>query len=231
MSARRAAFSLLVAVTACRADPGTADYSSHVGLRDRGPDQVFLAGPTPFDPSQPRLNFGGIEGASTESILVNNVTRFFFLFDTAGDGSGSFTVFADVSSDRIEGFGSQLLEHQGTGFWGAGTFWYIAEDLSQYENLYISAKSSDPAFDDINLSTQSGDDRPDDPSEDQITEGTVRASSYGYVNDGEWHNMVIPLADFEAQGVDFRSVRSPLLYGGGAGESGEQLRIDNVFYE
>lgn len=228
---RHVALSLILGLTACRADPGTADYSSHEGLLDRDEDSVFLEGPTPFDPSQPRLDFGGIEGASTESIEINNVNRFFFVFDTVGDGTGVFTVFIEQSSDRVEGLGSLLHEHQGTGFWGAGTFWYQAEDVSEYENLYISAKSADPAFADFNLQIQSGDDRPIDPSEDEVVEGSVAASSYSYVNDGEWHNLVIPLSDFEAQGVDFRSVRSPLFLSGGAGESGEQLRIDNVFYE
>jgi hypothetical protein len=226
----RFALPLLFALASCRADPGVADYSSHVGLQDQD-EEFFLAGPTPFDPSQPRLNFGGIEGRSTESIQTDGASRFFFLFDTAGDGSGAFTVFADSSTDRIEGFVSLLLEHQGTGFWGAGFFWYIAEDISEYENLYISAKSSDPAFADFDIRVQSGADRPPNPEDDEVTEASVSASAYGYVNDGEWHNLVIPVADFEAQGVDFRRIRSPAFFNGGAGESGEALRLDNIFYE
>lgn len=221
---------LVAAIAGCRADPGTADYGSFPVITN-GEDDPFLEGPNPFTPGTPRLTIGGYEGQATESILVDNVNRFFFLFDTVGDGSGQFTVFADTSSDRIEGLESIIFEHQGTGFWGAGWFWYVAEDISAYSTLYISAKSNDAGFEDFQLRMQSGDDRPVDPSQDDVTEASVSASTYGYVADGEWHNLEVPLSDFASQGLDLTSIRSPLFFLGGEGDSGEALRIDNVFFE
>ena len=60
----------------------------------------------------------------------------------------------------------------------------------------------------------------------------VKASDYGYANDGEWHSLTIPLSDFETLGWDIRSVRSPMFFSGATpGQVGETLLVDDVYMQ
>lgn len=216
----------------CREDAGVGDYSTHGDLRERNLPPPFLDGPTPFVPGVPRLGIGLFyEGPTTDKILVDAVTSFYFIFDTAGDGSGQLTFSQETSSDRVEGTLSDRIIHGGTGFLGGGVFWYTARNVSQYSTLNLSLKSSDAAFAEITLSVESGPDRPADGMNDAVETFAINASSYGYMNDGEWHNLTIPISDLEALGFNASSVRSPLIFGAGAGASGESFLIDDVYIQ
>jgi len=57
----------------------------------------------------------------------------------------------------------------------------------------------------------------------------VNATTYGYVNDGEWHQLSIPLSDFVSDGLDLSAVRSPLSLGGAAGMATDFALIDNLY--
>jgi len=219
---------LAASAVACRADPGEADYSSHVGIQNEAP---FIESDNPFEPGTPRIGFGLTESEVTEDLGENSVSRFLFIFDTAGDGTGAFTLELYDSRVRTEGQRSLGMEVLGQGFWGVGMFWYIGQDISEFSNLYMSVQSSDPTFTNFPIAMQSGLDRAIDPTESSIVEASVNASNYGWANDGEWHDLVIPLADFAAAGVDLRSIRSPWLLSGAGGDLGEVLRVDDVYIE
>ncbi|MEL7367447.1 MAG: hypothetical protein AAFN74_00945 [Myxococcota bacterium] len=225
-------FALLAAV-ACRADPGEADYSSHEGLREQSAPPEFLPGPVPFVESVPRLSIGIFyENGFTERVPVNNgVDTFYFIFDTAGNGTGISTYDQESTSDRVEGQSADRFVHAGTGFWGGGVFWYVARDISTYTTLNVSLKSSDEAFGDVTIAMESGPDRPPGGEGDQAIQARVRASAYGYSNDGEWHTLTIPFSDLAGQGFDPRSVRAPIVLLGGAGTSGERLLVDDVYIQ
>ncbi len=220
------------AMSACRADPGTGDYSSHEGLRDSNTSS-FLPGPVPFVPTVPRLALGGFyEPVGGERVLAENgVDIFYFIFDTAGDGSGQFTYEQETSSDRVQGALSDRLTLSGAGFWGGGFFWFTARDISNFTTLNVSFKASAAALADITIAVESGRDRPPMGVGDQTTVATVNAADYGYVNDGEWHSITIPISDFEAQGFDPSSVRVPVRWGGEASDGGETLLVDDLYFQ
>jgi len=90
--------------------------------------------------------------------------------------------------------------------------------------MRVGFKSSDPVFEDIDVSMFYFDD-------DGAEVGAVlQASDYGYANDGIWHVLEIPLADFEEAGVDLARVRSPFTIGGPAGDPGEVLLVDGLYF-
>ena len=110
----------LCALSACRVEPGPTDYASQqFDMGSEDPDatdsQTFLPGPDPFGPNEARLTFGPFyEGAASESIFVDDLTNFFFIFQAAGQ----LTFTVREVSDRIEGFQADELAHAGTTFWG-----------------------------------------------------------------------------------------------------------------
>lgn len=216
---------LVGAAAACRPDPGIPDYSSHTGLRDRAnAAEEELPGPNPYVLGDRRLYIGGgYEGGRSDEVLINEVDTFYFIFDTAGDGSGMLTYVLEPDGDRIEGKVSDAIILTGAPFWGGGLIWTTARDLSEWTTMYISLKSSDEAFADFGIVTQS------EGAGGGTEDFRLNASEYGFVNDGEWHNLRIPLEDFG--GLDLGNVRSPLILTDAVqGVGGETLLVDDVYY-
>ncbi len=233
MSARYLAL-LLFGLAACRADPGSYDYSEHPDIVARNSGE-FLPGPTPYDPTVPRLfpvEFF-YEPVGNERIYpLNGVNTFLFIFDTAGDGTGQPTLqpIPVTSSDRVQGSVSTRIVLNGLTFWGFGVFWNAPHDLSQYSTFNISMRSTnedtETSFDEVTLSFASG---AAEPSRPFLLE--VPATDYGYVNDGAWHSLTIPLSDLVDAGWDPTSVRTPFAMGGLEGEFGDTLLVDDVYYQ
>jgi len=202
----------LVAV-GCRPEAGVPDYSSHRGLLD-GSTAVSLPGPFPYVEGEPRLFLGiHYETGRSETITINDMDR-------------RYDVFAGYellpTNDRVEGTFSDRLIYTGPGFWGGGLAWDDPRDLGGWTTMHISLKSAAETFDDVAFTVAYAD------AGGARQEATVSASDYGYVNDGEWHSLVIPLEDFA--GADFTRVLSPLVMVGESGVSGEWLLIDDFYY-
>jgi hypothetical protein len=72
------------------------------------------------------------------------------------------------------------------------------------------------------------------PGSQELTVG-VRANDYGWVNDGKWHSLSVPLADFVSRGLDLGRMRSPFTIGndatGGTPRTGEVLLIDDLYVD
>ncbi len=107
--------------------------------------------------------------------------------------------------------------------------WDTPTDLSSWTTLHVSLKSSDPGMAEVEVRVLHGA-APAGP----ITVG-LRGTRYGWVNDGEWHHLAIPLADFTAAGVALSRCRGPLGFGSPNGapamHAGETLLLDNFYYE
>ncbi len=216
---------LVGAAAACRPDPGVPDYSAHTGLRDRANAAAEeLPGPNPYVLGAQRLYLGAFyEGGRSDEVLINDVDTFYFIFDTAGDGSGQITDSQEPDSDRLEGKLSDAIVLNGTPFWGGGLIWTTARDLSEWNTMYISLKSADETFADFGIVTQSED------GSGGTRDFRLNASEYGYVNDGEWHSLRIPLEDFG--GLDLSKTRSPLILTDGVqGVGGEMLLVDDFYF-
>ena len=230
------ALALLLGPT-CREDLPTPDYSDQIGIEERidaGTPEGFLAGTDPLQEGEQRLNIGlAYEGRFTREISVGTGIRNVFAFDLNGDGTGDFTITGGNSFDRVEGVVATEIVHAGFGFWGLGVF-YRAQvdssgtrggsvDLSGWRVMHMALKSSDEAFEVIRIGMESG------QFENNFA-ARVEATDYGYVNDGEWHVVDIPLADFEAQGVILQDCSAPLIFSGDSGRPGEVLLIDEVYF-
>ena len=170
-----------------------------------------LPGPYPYQEGEQRLSIGGFyEGGSSENIEINQENTHLYLYEN--------TVAIEVSNDRIEGLSSDRLVHGGGAWWGMGVHWNDTRDLSAWGTLYISFQST--TFADIEIGmTGANDDR-----------HVVLASAYGYVNDGMWHTLAIPLADFVKDGLNLSAVSSPLNLTGPGGNAGDYALLDNVYF-
>ncbi len=171
----------------------------------------IVAGPN-LQTGDVRLSIGVFyEGDSSELIEINNATTHLFIYDN--------TLVLAEDSEHIESTISDRITHNGGSWWGLGVHWNNARDLTVWTTLHISFQSSDTAFADIDIGMNgANDDR-----------HIVKASTYGYSNDGTWHTLAIPTADFIAAGLDLTTVTSPLSLGGGSGLNTEILLIDNVY--
>ena len=58
----------------------------------------------------------------------------------------------------------------------------------------------------------------------------VDPTDYGYVNDGDWHFLRIPLQDFIDLGWDPTVARSPFTFSAPGGDAGDVLLIDNLYF-
>jgi len=216
-SFRALAIFSVIALVGCRGDPGTADYRTHVGVRDTSgcPDGGDpLPGPDPFQTGDERLDFGIFyEGGSTETLPLSE-GRQYFIFENSYN--------QETTDERIAGCTSEAIILRGTPFWGGGIVYAEDQgadpvDLSAWDTMRISFLSRDASFADFEIAVQT-----------DAAEFRVDVRDYGYENDGEWHNLVIPLTDFTD---DFSQIRAPLIFTAPGGEMGDMLLIDNFYYE
>jgi hypothetical protein len=214
----------LSSVIGCAPDLGTPDYSSHVGLRE--PVNPFPpVPPDPFQPGDERLSVGYFyEGGRSATIPINTVTTDYFVFATDVTQPVATRSFDEaVSTDRVEGLLSYEITLNGSSFWAGGIVWFVPIDLSDWTTMFVSLKSSDASFANLDITLQSG--------EGEQPNGVVLdPTAYGYTNDGEWHFLEIPLQDAIDLGWDPSTARSPFIFGAGGGEPGDVMLIDNLYF-
>ena len=165
----------------------------------------------PFQLGEQRLSIGVFyEGGKSDSVAINNEGTHLYLYEN--------TVAIEASEDRLEGLIADGIIHGGNAWWGLGVHWDSPRDLSAWGTLYISFQSTTFAEIEIGM-TGAEDDR-----------HIVLASAYGYVADGMWHTLAIPLADFTGDGLNLSAVSSPLNLTGPGGNAGDVLLLDNVYF-
>ena len=199
---------MLLVLAGCRSGTNNSNYEDQVPF-DFGLDSIV--GPDPYVEGNQRLSIGGFyEGGSSENIEINQENTHLYLYEN--------TVALSFSGDRLEGLESSRLVHAGGAWWGLGVHWDSARDLSGWGTLYISFQSTSFADVEIGMTGAEGD------------RHIVLASAYGYAADGAWHTLVIPLADFVADGLALAAVSSPLNLTGPGGDAGDVLLLDNVYF-
>ncbi len=209
----------LLSLVACRPDPGVPDYSGMATLFADGGNSS-LPGPFPYMPGTKRLSFGIFyESGSSDVLPIDN----YFIFSSS---------YATVpSDDRVEGLQADELDFTGATFWGGGVFWDKPTSMTAWTKLHVSLKSADPGLQKIALRTLYFGPAPG--NQEQTVE--LSANDYGYVNDGQWHSLTVPLADFVAKGLNLARMRSPFTIGnqtgGATAKVGETLRLDDVYAE
>jgi hypothetical protein len=210
--------SLVLALVGCRPDPGVPDYSGFSSLFGDGGAPEARPGPFPYVPGARRLAFGPFyEGGASDRLPINN----YFIF------SNSYgTQPSDV---RVEGLLSDQLDFNGTSFWGGGLFWDKPTSLTGWTTLHVSLLSPDPGLAVIAVRMLYFG---PPPANAEVTV-QVRANDYGWVNDGKWHSLSIPLSAFPD--LDLTRLRSPFTIGndmnGGTARIGETLLVDDVYVD
>lgn len=206
---------LLLATTllgslACRPDAGDPDYPDITPYVDTDVDG-FLPGDDPWDGSSPRLSLSVFyEGGASDTILVDDETVHYYIYE------GSFSQV--ISDERVEGTQSDRITVSSSTWWGGGVHLDQAADLSEWDTLHVALRSPDEAMADFELGMVGS-----------AGEGRVRASSYGFQADGEWHALTIPLSDLTpAPGLDGVTV-ALLLIDATAG-SGSTLFVDDLYF-
>lgn len=210
---------IAVAVSSCRPDPGVPDYSGLTGIfgGDGGAPEV-KPGPYPYVTGSRRLAFGIFyEGAASDRLPLDH----YFIF------SNSYGT--QPSEERVEGLQSDQLDFKGTGFWGGGVFWDNPTSMTGWNTLHVSLLSSDPGLATIAVRVLYFGPA---PANTEVTL-QVKANDYGWVNDGQWHSLSIPLSAFG--GLDLGRMRSPFTIGndatGGTAKTGETLLIDDLYVD
>ncbi|MGF1508420.1 MAG: hypothetical protein ACFB9M_02845 [Myxococcota bacterium] len=216
----------VVALASCREEPNPVDYTTHVGIREAiEGDGAFLPGPDPFVPGELRADLGIFyEGDASDVFSIDGLSRNYFIFELT-PGAGDVTFTQSSSSERIEGLFSDEIALNGSPFWGAGIIYQtlppeimpVPEDFSAFDTMRVSLLSEDAGFADVEIEVQT-----------LSASGRLDASEFGYVNDGEWHNLEIPLSAFVD---DLTEVIAPFIIGGVGGSPGETLLVDNLYFE
>ena len=190
---------------ACRLDPGAPSYPT-------GDDLPNFGGPDPYEEGEDRLTLGLFyEMESSENYIIDNSTRFFYIW------SNTFSVFA--AEDKIEGYSSDQIVVGDLGWWGGGIFWSEEADFSTWSTLHVSFKSS--AESPINLEVGLG------QGDGEILHW-FSAEEYGFSQDDEWHSLIIPLSP-AWENLDPQRIQMPFNIRGN-GDEGSEILIDNLYF-
>lgn len=197
-------FAVVFLLSACRPDPGDPEYPVYepwVGTGSGG----FLQGPVPYVEGVDRLSFGIFyEGQASETQQFED----YFIYES--------TYTQTVSDDRVEGLTSDMLVVTGAQlWWGGGLEWRSAKDLSGWTTMRVSFLADDELFEDMAIEMFGG------------SAGRARPADYGFVADGEWHTLAIPLTDFE--NVSLAAVTSPARFVADVGTPDAELLIDDLY--
>ena len=213
---RRALFVAALVVAGCRPDAGPNNYANQEPFPDGG--NVSLPGPDPYVPGTPRLNLGAFyEDMASQTIVIDNKTTHLYVYQVGMPPNAMNTANLLPDEDRVEGLTSTQIIDLGLGFVGLGINWDSPKNLSTWTKMHVSLKSKDSAYETLMLG---------------INAKTIYLdpTKYGYVNDGQWHNIIIPLADYVAGGVDLTMVDAPFVINAGAGVTGDSLLVDALFW-
>ncbi len=204
---------LLAALAACRPDPGLPSYPDSGSLNAVDTSEPALPeGPDPYEEGEARLSVGlHYESGYSQLIPIDDVDSFYYIYES------TYTEGID-QQDVVEGRQSTVINHGSLPWFGGGITWMTPRDLSAWTTMHLSLRSGDAGMATLNLHFTGG------------TEAVLSAADYGWVNDGQWHHLAVPLADFAAGGADLTAVTAPFVLIGEGGAEGETLKVDNLYY-
>ena len=192
-------------------DPNYPDFTD--ALADLAETTTFVESPTPFVPGSKRLSIGIFyDGAYSDIILLDDTTTHFYIYEQTFDIKNEYQLVREgLRADAIIGVGTPWL--------GGGVSWDEAKDLSNWSTMHVSLRSDNPQFNDLKLEIEAG----------RVLR--VELADYGFVADGEWHELSIPLDTLTERGADLTAVTRPFVLIGGNISVGSRLIVDNLYLE
>jgi hypothetical protein len=205
---------MILFLFACRPDPGNPDYANFGGLVDA--DTAFVddyIAPDPYEEGESRLSIGIFyEGDYSEIIEINDTDTHFYIWNE--------TMLVTSSDERVEGLVSDEILVSNLGWYGGGVYWDFPRDLSTWTHLNLSLQSFSPEM--ISLEIGLGE-------SDSGQQAWVLASDHGFVTDGNWYTLSIPIQDNFGT-LDLTAAQMPLSLRGEETPEGNILRIDNLYF-
>lgn len=247
---KRAVLIMVLFCLGCQPDPGEVPEYDIVPQYFPDPNEKWIEGPTPCRQGEKRLSIGVFydgcpaNSATVETIVLDGSNAEFFPY-IVNEGQNnqlqSTCAIGRYWDDVREGrWATRIAYRDAALFWGAMVHLKKETfiDLSEYDKLYLSLKSEDDAFDNFAVRMANGYDVVGDQNSGGIIADVVdlAVTDYAYKNDGQWHDLEIPLKDFEdkAQAIkkDFTLsavTRIGLLNSGASGKKGDFVLVDNFF--
>ncbi len=125
--------------------------------------------------------------------------------------------------------GEEVLSYSstGAGWWGFGVTDEIGHDLTHYANGMFSFSVKTTSQKDFHADVYGANGTQATIAFNGGTDDTAGSDPDGFVRDGEWHRISVPVSDLTAQGLDLSAVGIPFSAGGGAIAS---IAFDDVIF-
>ncbi|HPR32418.1 MAG TPA: glycoside hydrolase family 16 protein [Prolixibacteraceae bacterium] len=152
--------------------------------------------------------------AITERLAIDNVTGHLYNWDN--------TVAFNQSISPYEGSEALSFRSQGgAGWWGWGIFSDQALNLENFSDGYLHFALNTKSAELFRVTVNGANN----------TKGEVTFQNgndpYGFLRDGRWHRVVVPVADLRAKGLDLSSCGNVFTLSGG---SISGLAVDDVYF-
>lgn len=193
------------------AAPNYPDFTDALAAQE---DQnTFVESPTPFIPGSKRLSIGIFyDGAYSDIILLDDTTSHFYIYSQTFDIQNEYQLVR-------EGLRADAILGQGSAWLGGGVTWDNPQDLSNWTTMHVSLWSESEDYNSLQIEFEAG------------AVLRVPIADYGFVANGEWHELTIPLSDLVDLGADLTSVTRPFVLSGGNVSVGARLIVDNLYLE
>ena len=223
--------SLLALLFACRPDPIEYPYNSADALDTAGETENQFGGPDPYEDGDSRLSLGVFyEGGYSDLIPVDDETSFFYIWITEFTSLPTYT--QTPTTDRVEGNVADEITAGEHGWFGGGVSWNIAKDMSAWTTLFVSVKSESEALSGMQVGMGGALDLSGGCSGNATRQNFVDLTDYGFLTDGEWHHLEIPISDLTVC-MNVEQVAEPFMLltaGLSASDAGATVLIDNVYF-
>ncbi len=216
---------------ACRPAPIEYPNSSVASLDTASDVDPDFWGPNPYQEGDERLSLGMFyEGGYSTEIPVDEQTSFFYIWVQEGTDTPTFS--QSPTTDAVEGNLADEITAGALGWFGGGVSWNVAKDLSVWKTMHISVQSEDSVMEDLEIGIGGQTSSEGSCSGVGTRQNWETISDHGFVADGEWYHLEIPLDDLDLC-LDLSQVIEPFMIltsGLSAEDAGSQVVLDNLYF-
>jgi beta-glucanase (GH16 family) len=150
--------------------------------------------------------------------LIDDVNGFIYVWENT---------LSAISAAPYDGEEVMAYSSTGVGWWGFAVTDGIGHDLTHYANGMFSFSVKTTSQKDFHADVYGANDTKATINFNGGTDDTAGNDPNGFVRDGEWHRISVPVSELTAQGLDLSAVSMPFSAGGGAIAS---IAFDDVIF-